>query len=365
MLKLNDYMNKGIKDIADIAGRYYLGNYRGQLFVGKLISNLRKSAKIREDYERKGIHIPPFLIASIAASCNLKCTGCYARANDSCGSNHELDQELELEHWSRIFREASDIGISFILLAGGEPLLRRDIIVAASGIDNIVFPVFTNGTMIDEEYLTIFNKKRNLIPVLSMEGNEERTDERRGVGVSDKLRHASEAFQNKRILYGVSVTVTKDNMRDVTSSDFLRGLKNRGCGLVFFIEYVPVESGTEHLILSDDNIKELQLRINLLRRDKDHKGMIFLSFPGDEVEMGGCLAAGRGFFHINPMGGAEPCPFSPYSEINLQEQSLLEALQSPFFEKVRMISASGILEHNGGCTLFQHREEVERVAAIG
>ena len=182
---------------------------------------------------------------------------------------------------------------------------------------------------------------------------------------SEKIRHAADAFQRDGILYGVSVTVTKENMNDVTSSDFLRDLKIRGCGLVFFIEYVPVEDGTEYLILSDENIMELQSRINLLRGDRNHKGMIFLSFPGDEVEMGGCLAAGRGFFHINPMGGAEPCPFSPYSEVNLKEQTLVEALQSPFFEKVRVISATDNLDHKGGCTLFQHREEVERVTAGG
>lgn len=86
-----------------------------------------------------------------------------------------------------------------------------------------------------------------------------------------------------------------------------------------------------------------------------------LSFPGDEQEMGGCLAAGRGFFHINATGGAEPCPFSPYSHMNLKEQSIISVLESPFFEKVREISAAEALNHKGGCTLFQFEDEVKGI----
>ena len=83
-----------------------------------------------------------------------------------------------------------------------------------------------------------------------------------------------------------------------------------------------------------------------------------LSFPGDEESMGGCLAAGRGFFHINAAGGAEPCPFSPYSELNVKERSIIEVLQSQFFCKVREISAAEAGNHDGGCTLFQFKNDV-------
>ncbi len=88
------------------------------------------------------------------------------------------------------------------------------------------------------------------------------------------------------------------------------------------------------------------------------------SFPGDEKEMGGCLAAGRGFFHINAYGGAEPCPFSPFSDVNLKEISLLEALKSPLFCRLQN---SGLFaeEHAGGCLLFEHREEVETLLKSG
>ena len=86
--------------------------------------------------------------------------------------------------------------------------------------------------------------------------------------------------------------------------------------------------------------------------------MVFISFPGDEKSSGGCLAAGRGFFHINSHGGAEPCPFSPYSDVNIRDRSLRDAMNSPLFTALR----SGDLladDHKGGCVLFDKREQVQ------
>lgn len=360
MLNLNHFMNNGIKNISDTAGRFYFGNRRGQAFMLHMASDLHKSAKIRSQHEQNGTHIPPFLIASIAADCNLRCSGCYAWANGSCGDGREPEQ-LTGDDWRRIFQEASDIGISFILIAGGEPLLRHDVIQLAAEFEHIIFPIFTNGTMIDADYLSLFDKHRNLIPVLSLEGDAEKTDARRGKGVSNKIEQAAERLKERGILFGASITVTTENHNDVTESDFAETLREKGYGLVFYVEYVPVEKNTDHLILNENDLHILAARIDGLRENKKNKGMIFLSFPGDEEAMGGCLAAGRGFFHINAAGGAEPCPFSPYSVMNLKEQSLLTVLQSPFFEKVREIGAAEALNHKGGCRLFQYEDEVEQV----
>ena len=114
-------MNSGIKNISDTAGRFYLGNGRGQSFMLHMVSALRKSAKIRARHEQNGTHIPPFLIASIATDCNLRCAGCYAWANGGCGGER-VQEQLTAGDWRRVVQEASDIGISFILIAGGEPL---------------------------------------------------------------------------------------------------------------------------------------------------------------------------------------------------------------------------------------------------
>ena len=130
------------------------------------------------------------------------------------------------------------------------------------------------------------------------------------------------------------------------------------CKVLFCIEYVPVNADTVDLARSDDERELLLYEINRLRRE--YPDMIFLSFPGDEKTSGGCLAAGRGFFHINSHGGAEPCPASPYSDVNVKDASLMEALNSNLFKSLR---DGGILmdDHDGGCVLFEHKGEVERI----
>ncbi len=355
-MNLTKLMNDGVVDIIRILSRFYLKNRKGQKFMFRMASELHKSNRIRDEYEQNEIHIPPFLIASIATQCNLHCSGCYARAGGSCGDH--VQEQMSVDEWRRIFKEAYDLGISFILIAGGEPLLRRDVIEMATEFENIFFPIFTNGTVIDEKYLNLFDTYRNLIPVLSIEGDEMQTDIRRGEGISEILKQAMDAFNKKGIMYGVSVTVTSENQHKVTENIYLESLRNNGCGLIFYVEYVPVDTNTKHLVLSENDLCTFQDRINDIRKNKNKKGMIILSFPGDEDAMGGCLAAGRGFFHINPNGGAEPCPFSPFSELNLKEKSIINVIQSKFFEKVRTIGAREALNHRGGCTLFLHENEV-------
>lgn len=363
MTNLNSFMDGGIKNITGIAKNFYLGDLKGQAFIIKLIASVKKSSDLRKKHEKNETHIPPFLIASITSDCNLFCTGCYSRANGACSNINENSENKEMtgEEWSRIFKEASDIGVSFILLAGGEPFMRPEIIMEAANYKNMVFPIFTNGTLINEVHIEFFDKNRNMIPVLSIEGDAIRTDDRRGKGVADKVWEVAEQLKSRNILYGTSITVTSENRKKVLEQQFITGIKEMGCGLVFFVEYVPIEKGTENLMLSEDDLKELQHDLNLLRTDNKNKGIILLSFPGDEEAMGGCLAAGRGFFHINSGGEAEPCPFSPYSQMNLKENSLISVLKSRFFKDVREISAAGSESHKGGCTLFQYENEVKDI----
>lgn len=351
-MNLNIFMNGGILRIADTAARFYLGNRRGQTFLMGAVPAFRKSARARERYEKAGTHIPPFLIASVASRCNLHCAGCYARATGGCG---ETKNDLSADEWRRVFRQAEEIGVSFILLAGGEPLLRRDIIEAAAEFPRLVFPIFTNGTLIDETYINFFDAHRNLVPVLSLEGDDARTDARRGDGVAELVRAAAEKLRARGILYGASITVTRENMRDVTEPAFARALREKGCGVAFYVEYVPAEADTEHLVLTKEDLAKLNARVETLR---EIGGMIVVSFPGDEEVMGGCLAAGRGFFHINSTGGAEPCPFSPFSHMNLRAHTLLDVIRSEFFAAVREIGAEEAQNHAGGCALFNRQSDV-------
>ena len=354
---LERYLSKGVDKI--IKGAIYatLMNPKESIFIAKYALASKEATRLRMKAEELGEHIPPFLIASITSNCNLNCSGCYAHSNHLC-EDKEPSNQLKSNEWLKIFIEAKEMGIGFILLAGGEPMMRRDVIEVAGQIPEIIFPIFTNGTMIDDTYIKCFDKSRNLIPIFSIEGHQVKTDVRRGVGVYKRVTEAMEQMKQHHLLFGASITVTKENITEVTAQDFLDYLADLGCKLVFYIEFVPVTKESAHLAPQAEERAFLNERLITLRTT--YNKMIFISFPGDEKTSGGCLAAGRGFFHINSHGGAEPCPFSPYSDINVRDTSLKEALKSKLFLKLQ--EEDILLEdHAGGCVLFERREEVEKL----
>ena len=339
------------------AVRATLKNPRESVFMARFAAASRSASRRRRKAEDSGEHVPPFLIASITSQCNLHCAGCYSRCNRATVDSSPVRQ-LTAEEWKRIFGEADDMGISFILLAGGEPLLRRDVIKAAGDTPDILFPIFTNGTYLDKEYLDLFDRKRNLLPILSIEGEREITDARRGPGIYDLLTANMDRMRERGLIFGVSVTVTTQNIREVASPVFLKNLSDRGCRAVIYVEFVPVTEFSRDLAPGDEEREYLSGEIARLRAERPE--MVYISFPGDEKSSGGCVAAGRGFFHINSHGGAEPCPFSPYSDINVRDTSLREALNSGLFRALR---ENGHLkeDHIGGCVLYEKRDLVERI----
>lgn len=357
-INVADYMNGSIRAIMAKAYRNVLSNPREARFAWRMQrlfsrSENRRKAVLKEE----GIEVPPFLISSIATTCNLHCKGCYARSNGiAVDDGTPAKETLSPQEWKAIFSEAASLGINFSLLAGGEPLTRRDILEAVAEVKDMIFPVFTNGTLIGPHYLDFFRKHLNMVPVISIEGTAIGTDARRGRGVFQRALKSMEMLKGEDLFFGVSITVTTENYRQVTSSDFIDSLYKLGCKIIFYVEYVPTEAGTEHMAFGDAHVAEMESIME--ERRNEYADIIFLSFPGDEKELGGCLASGRGFFHIGPDGAAEPCPFSPFSDRKVTETGILGALRSPLFRTLRNAQALG-WEHTGGCTLFEHREEVE------
>ena len=356
---LEEHVANGVEKIVSDTLKATLKDPRESAFMIKFAAASRKATRRRRQLAEEGEHIPSFLIASITSKCNLHCTGCYSRCNEATVDGEPV-QQLSGEEWAKVFREAEELGVSFILLAGGEPMLRWDVIETAGSMPNILFPVFTNGTYLNERYLKLFDKCRNLIPVMSIEGGKEITDERRGTGVYDKLIANMDAFHERGLLFGTSVTVTTENISEVTSPEFLKTLTDRGCKLVIYVEFVPVTEEARHLAPDDATRAQLMTAMDDLRGV--FPDTILLAFPGDERADGGCMAAGRGFFHINSHGGAEPCPFSPYSDVNVRDAGLREAMHSRLFRKLR---DGDFLDddHVGGCVLFEKRGQVEAMLA--
>ena len=358
-IDLQNHIVKGVEKIMKEAMKATLRNPRESAFMVRFAAASRRASKRRLELEAEGEHIPSFLIASITSSCNLHCAGCYSRCNEATVDSAPV-QQLSAAEWAKIFDEAESLGVSFIMLAGGEPMLRPDVIKEAAERPDILFPIFTNGTYMGESYLKLIDEHRNLIPVLSIEGGREITDDRRSDGVYDKQVANMDELSRMGILFGASVTVTTENIREVTSPEFVGALAERGCRLIIYIEFVPVTEESRHLAPGEAERAYLASAMDSLRERIDE--MILLAFPGDEKADGGCMAAGRGFFHINSHGGAEPCPFSPYSDMNVRDSSLREAMKSKLFNALR---EGDFLddEHVGGCVLFEKRAEVERMLA--
>ena len=356
---LQAYLTAGVEQVVTDALKATLKDPRESAFLLKFAAASRAASKKRQEAEAAGEHIPSYLIASITSACNLHCAGCYSRCNNATVDAAPVSQ-LTDEEWLRIFDEADELGISFILLAGGEPMLRRDIIEAAGKKPNILFPIFTNGTFIDKRYFELFDRCRNLVPIMSIEGEKELTDARRGKGVYDRLIANMDEFKRRGLIFGASITVTTQNLREVSSDAFLKKLSDRGCKVVIFVEFVPVTEESKELAPGEEEREILRAEIARLRAE--HPEMVYIAFPGDEKSSGGCVAAGRGFFHINSHGRAEPCPFSPYSDVNVRNSSLREAMHSPLFTALR--SGDILLDdHEGGCVLYEKRAQVEALLA--
>jgi MoaA/NifB/PqqE/SkfB family radical SAM enzyme len=352
-INLEQYLTNGIKTLVKDLLKQTAKNPKEAAFLLQYAISTKKAEKLRHKAEKNGEHIPSFLIASITSKCNLNCSGCYNRARVESSNITEMSRE----EWGRIFKEAAEIGISVILLAGGEPLMRIDVLEEAALYPSLLFPVFTNGTMLDAALVKLFEEHRNLVPIISIEGDEAFTDSRRGQGIYEGTMRAMEKLKEQDLLFGVSITVTSKNIKSVTGEETISQLESMGGKAVVFVEYVPFAN--QNLVLDDNERLFLEGRIAELKKKRE---MILISFPGDEKISGGCLAAGRGFFHISANGNAEPCPFSPYSDTNIKSVPLRDALQSPLFTKLRNDNTL-LAEHKGGCVLFDQVDHVKSMVS--
>jgi MoaA/NifB/PqqE/SkfB family radical SAM enzyme len=335
------------------AGGLALSSPAQALFFLKAARGQRRAARVRAEWERRGVHVPPVMIVSITSRCNLACAGCYHHAL------REGEGEMSEERFRKLLAEAEELGVGIVLLAGGEPLLRPGILEATREFPDIVFPVFTNGTLIDEGWVKRFQKQRNIMAVASIEGPEVETDSRRGQGVYARLRALAERVKGSGIFWGCSLTVTSRNLATLIDPEFVARLIDAGSRIFFYVEYVPVADGTEELVLTGE-----QKRLLIARLEEFRAGLpaLFVGFPGDEEEFGGCLAAGRGFLHVSTTGAVEACPFAPFSDSSLAAMPLKDALGSPLLTTIRQ-NHDRLKETRGGCALWAEREWVSSLAA--
>lgn len=342
--------NRAIKDLFKNAVKISLKSPLQAAFFLQTSMQQSKAIRIRKKLEKQNIHIPPFMIISVTDECNLACKGCYSKAQHK-RTNAKLDEEK----FKSVLKEARELGIFIIIIAGGEPLIHKGIINIMGEFPEIVFPVFTNGVLIDDDLVRKFKKYKNIIPVISIEGYEVDTDYFRGKGVYQGIQKAIKKLRDKNVFWGSSITALKTNFLTITDRRFVQELVDSGCKLFFFLEYVPVAPGTESLVLTVEQRKDIKNLMNIFR---SLFPALFVAFPGEEEDFGGCLAAGRGFVHINSEGNLEPCPFAPFSDTNLRNISLKEGIQSKLFKTIRE-NRDKLSEANGGCALWEKREWIK------
>ncbi|MCU0723907.1 MAG: radical SAM protein [Planctomycetes bacterium] len=302
---------------------------------------------------RLGVPVPRFAILSVTWRCNLDCLGCYAKV-------YEPGREMDLAGIRRVLGEACDLGIFAFVIVGGEPFFVPGLVEALLEERRGFFFLFTNGTLLTERHAEALARAPPVLPVLSIEGDAERTDDRRGGGTWSRIERAAGLLRAARVPFGTACMVTHRNLDLVTSRPWFDALWDMGVRFVFLNDYIPFPENLEpSLVLTDE---DRERRRAAMEERRAEARPLFLSFPPDEYLVGGCQAAGMGFLHVNADGWVEPCPFTRLAADNLKGRSLEEALGSPFFREIR--EAVRKWDNPGGqCLLFAHADEVRAIAA--
>lgn len=286
------------------------------------------TATVRKTREIEGCNIPWVILMDPTSACNLKCKGCWA-------AEYGHKSNLALDEMRRIVHESKKLGTHFFMFTGGEPLIRKDdIITLAKENSDCLFLAYTNGTLIDDKFCEDIKACGNFSVALSIEGDEETNDSRRGDGVYKKAVEAMRLLKSHKCLFGVSVCYTGKNCDSVTSDEFYDMLIENGAKFAWYFHYMPVGSGADkELLLTPKQRECVYRRIRENRDSKTGKPIFTVDFQNDGEFVGGCIAGGRNYFHVNSEGDVEPCVFVHYSDSNIKEKSVLECLKAPLFRE--------------------------------
>jgi len=289
--------------------------------------------------EEHGCKPPWFITISPGHACNLHCTGCYASSGPTAA-------KLPWSIFDRIILEAKELwNDRFIVISGGEPLAYRsegkDLLDAVEKHSDCMFLMYTNGTLIDKEVAARLARLGNLTPAISVEGMRERTDERRGAGVFDRILTAMANLREVGVPFGISVTATRFNSEEILSDEFLDFFfGEQGAVYGFIFHYMPIgRSFTLTLMPTPEQ------RIELWRRSWEvieKRRIALIDFWNHGPLVQGCISAGRegGYIYIDWNGKVMPCVFAPYSVANIndiyaQGGTLNDVWEAPFFQAIR------------------------------
>lgn len=285
---------------------------------------------IREKRRELQCQVPWLILMDPTSACNMHCTGCWAAEY-----GHKLN--LSYEDLDRIITQGKELGIYFYMYTGGEPLVRKkDLIRLCEKHSDCAFHAFTNGTLVDDDFCREMVRVGNLSLSISLEGYEEVNDSRRGGGCFQKVMCAMDLLKQYGLIFGTSICYTSKNIDTVTSDEFLDMIIEKGCRYTWYFHYMPVgnEAAVE-LLPTKEQRAYMYHRVREIRGREGGKQIFAMDFQNDGEFVGGCIAGGRNYMHINANGDVEPCVFIHYSGANIHEVSLLDALRQPLFMAYR------------------------------
>lgn len=285
--------------------------------------------------------------------CNYDCRGCYSRGRPT-------EDELSVRELDDLLTEAEHLGVLAIVVTGGEPLLRDDLIGAFRRHQRLLFVLITNGSLVTAEVARALAGSGNVIGLVSIEGFASDTDGRRRAGAHGVALRALERFRDAGLCFGFAAMNTALSTGHLVTDTFLGRMEELGCALGFLTEYVPSGTNPEsEWRLADGDREVFRQRVLDLRR---RRRVVLVQFPHDEYgEDNRCTAAGRASLHIGSRGEIEPCPFVPISCDNIRRGGLAAACRSPFMRAIRERPDLLRREHLA-CALFEHRAELEEIA---
>lgn len=300
-------------------------SYR-RIIINFFLNSIIWSVSKRREIEKNEGFFPPFsIVISPSMRCNLHCRGCYAW-------QYKKEDDLPLEIIDRVITEGKELGIYFYTISGGEPFYREDLLSIYKKHNDVVFHIYTNGTLLDEEHVQKLVELGNVIPLVSIEGSKEETDARRGKGIYKKVMQAMENLRDAGVPFGASITHTSLNTETITDDRFADFLIKKGVMVVWFFQYIPIGASPDLNLIP--TAEERDLRRRTVLRWRNEKPVVVYDFWNDGHLVKGCIAGGR-YLHIISNGDVEPCVFVHFSVDNIKNKSLKEILTSPFFKAIQ------------------------------
>lgn len=279
-----------------------------------------RQEEMRKKYQ---CNIPWTILLDPTSACNKHCIGCWA-------GEYGNRLNLSFDEIDSIIQQGKELGCYVYIYTGGEPTVRKkDLIALANKHNDCEFLCFTNGSLFDQDFIDEILRVGNFIPIISVEGTEESTDARRGKGSFAEITNTMDLMTKNKLAWGVSICSTSQNAEIVSSEEYIDWMIDKGAKFCWYFDYMPIGMDADPSLLVTPQQREMMY--HRLRRFRNEKQLFTLDFFNDGEYVGGCIAGGRRYLHINANGDVDPCVFIHYSDSNIREKSLLDCLRAPMF----------------------------------